>query len=145
MPARITTPENMQDSPIAANPSPVQEMVEALKARICLRGLDRLDEVEQEYETAKNIYSCVSWWPEVARQSEQVLSAARQEAREARLAREERERQHQLEVERIRATRTPDITLIQQPNATTGVDAGGIDQQVVAFGQSPMITHTATT
>ena len=144
MPVRKTSPENLQSTPVAAQPSPAKEMVEALKARIRQKGLDRLDEVEREYESAKNIYSCLSWWPEVARFSEEVLSTARREIKEASLAREERERQHQLELERIKA-QMPNITLIQQPNAVTGVDAGGIDQQVLAFGQTPTITHTTTT
>ena len=144
MPVRKTSRENVQSTPGAAQPSPAKEMVESLKARIRQKGLDRLDEVEREYESAKNIYSCLSWWPEVARFSEEVLSTARQEIKEASMAREERERQHQLELERIKA-QMPNITLIQQPNAVTGVDAGGIDQQVLAFGQTPTIIHTTTT
>lgn len=144
MPVRKTSPENLQSTPVAAQPSPIEEMVDALKARIRQKGLDRLDEVEREYENAKNIYSCLSWWPEVARLSEDVLSKARQKIREASMAREERERQHQLELERIKA-QIPNITLIQQPNAVTGVDAGGIDQLVQTFGQAPSIAHTTTT
>lgn len=144
MSARNVTPKNMQSTPVAALPSPVEEMVEALKARIAQKGPDHLDEVELEYEKAKNIYSCLTWWPEVARQSERVFSTARLKAREEIMAREERERQHQLELERIKAL-TPHITMIHQPNATTGFDAGGIDQQVMALGQSPTIAHTTTT
>ena len=144
MPVRNTTPENLQSTPVAAPSTPAEEMVEALRRRIRQKGLDCLDEVEREYENAKKIYSCVSWWPEVARLSVEVFSQARQEAVQLRLAREDRERQHQLELERIKS-QILNVTLIQQPNATTGVDAGGIDQQVLAFGQSPTIAHTTAT
>lgn len=122
--------------------SPAKEMVDMLKLRIRQVGLERLKEVEQDFEAAKRLFAGLSWWPEVEIEAAKVLEKARKKALLQKQEQKERDRQYQMELERIKGSVT-NISYIQQPNATSAFDNGRVDQQVVAL-DTANIAHTSS-
>lgn len=131
---------SVQEKPL----SPAEEAARAVRMRIDTMGLDKLDEVVKELEVSQALLGSTSWWSEARRLCDEVLAEARKEAMAAQEAREAREREHELEMARIRSQQN--VYVVQQlPNATTGMNAEGnlnVDQANVVTGAQASVVHT---
>lgn len=135
-----STTLSVQEKP----PSPAEEAARAVRMRIDMLGLDKLDEVVKELEVTQALLGSMSWWQEARRLCGEVLAGARKEAQAVLEAREAREREHELEMARIRSQQN--VYVVQQlPNATTGMNAEGnlnVDQANVVTGAQASVVHT---
>lgn len=116
----------------------------SLHSRIVTLGIENMDKVTKEYEVIQMVLGGVSWWQEARRLCDEVVAEARREALEKQQAREEREREHELEMARIRSQQN--FYVVQQlPNATAGMNAQGdlkVDQANVMTGAQASVAHT---
>jgi hypothetical protein len=122
-----------------------KEVAEAVGARIKMLGLNQLDLVVKELDTAQKLLGSVSWWTEARKLCDGVIADARQEALKAQEAREARDREYELEMARIRSQQNVFWVQQQLPNATAGLNAEGnmtVDQANVVTGAQASVTHT---
>lgn len=108
-------------------------------------GLNQLDLVVKELDTAQKLLGSVSWWTEARKLCDGVIADARQEALKAQEAREARDREYELEMARIRSQQNVFWVQQQLPNATAGLNAEGnmtVDQANVVTGAQASVTHT---
>ncbi len=137
---KSTMQSGTQNAPDTSADAVAKGMAASLKKAILQKGLNRLDEVERSYEGARSIFAACPIWPEVERKCSPILAKARQQQQAQQQAEQEGQREYELKLARIRAHQD-NITFVHQPNASTGVDYGSIDQQVVSTGQSPTINY----
>ncbi len=100
---KSTMQSGTQNAPDTSADAVAKGMAASLKKAILQKGLNRLDEVERDYDVARSLFSACSYWPDVERQCSKVLAKARQQQQAQQQAEQERQRAHELELARIKA------------------------------------------
>ena len=99
---KSTMQSGTQNAPDTSADAVAKGMAASLKKAILQKGLNRLDEVERDYNGARNIFAACPFWPEVERKCSPILAKARQEQQAEQQAEQEGQREYELKLAGIK-------------------------------------------